>query len=498
MAFAMLIPVALSSWFSMNELKKRLILQHQVYQESLLQLSMNGIMLFMNQHHPEEIHNSLKGLQNQTTIKSIRILSNQGKISFSSHVQEEGTQLPVSELKEWSTDVTRKKVFENIDYPNNIMTLVTRIPKQNRCYACHSDPSPFIGYLSIVDDISNVNEELNIHTRNDIILASGIIFALVITVFLIHLRFVQRNLKLMGQAITEVEKGNFKTLIPVDDSEEIGSLVLSFNQMIERLNDMRKELHIAHLKELERADKLASVGQLAASMAHEIKNPVAGISCAMQVLKEDPEQNEQNVLIFEEISRQLKRIDHAVNSLLAYARPREPRMTATTIENLLKLTTNLVIQQAKLANVTVNLKIASDIPNLEVDIEQVEQVLVNLCMNGIQAMPTGGVLNIDANYHAETQQIFISVNDTGVGIEKELLEQIFKPFYTSKHKGTGLGLSICRSIIKSHGGDILVDSKIGTGSTFTVVLPRFAQISEDNSEEYLSPDAHTNSDSRGI
>ena len=491
MVIAMLIPIALSSWFSLNELKRRMITQHQVYQESLLQLSMNGIMLFMNQHHPEEIHNSLTGLQDQTTIKSIRILSNQGKISFSSHVEEEGVQLPVSELKRWSTDVTQKKVFENIDYTNHMMTLVTRIPKQDRCYACHSDPSPFVGYLSIVDDISNVNQELNIHTRNDIVLASGIIFAIVVTIFLIHLRFVQRNLKLMSRAISDVEQGHFKTHIPVDDSEEIGTLVVSFNRMIDRLNDMRKELRIAHLKELERVDKLASVGQLAASMAHEIKNPVAGISSAMQVLIEDVDQNEQNISIFEEISRQIQRIDHAVNSLLAFSRPREPKMVATSFDTLLQLTMKLVLQQAKLANVSVKLQIVSEIPGIEVDVEQVEQVLVNLCMNGIQAMPSGGTLTIGAKYQTDTERIFITVTDTGVGIESEKLDQIFKPFYTSKHKGSGLGLSLCKGIITRHGGDLSVESKVGIGSTFTMILPRYARSAAellDEKDRIATPD----------
>ncbi|MDK9698588.1 MAG: ATP-binding protein [bacterium] len=478
MVLAMTIPIAISSWISMNEHRELMIAQHKRYQQSLIQLALNSVMLFMDTNHPTEIHNSLTGLRDETHIKSIRVISNEGIIRYSSSHHEIGSAVPDSLWRRLSKKPIDMKTQDVIDFTNQTMTLVMRIPKEQRCLACHDEQSLNLGYISIVDDISNINTELNIHLREYLVLSTGIILTVVLTIFGIHLRFVQRNIKHMGGAISKVERGDFRSHIPVDDSEEIGTLARSFNGMIDRLNVMREELRIAHLKELERADKLASVGQLAASMAHEIKNPVAGISSAMQVLIEDPDQDQQNVQIFEEIARQVTRIDHAVNSLLYFARPSEPRMSFTSVDTLLEFSMKLILQQARQANVVVKQHVDENIPELYVDPGQIEQVLVNLSINGIQAMPSGGTLTISVTYQKESDKIFFRINDTGEGIPPEKLKEIFKPFYTSKHKGTGLGLSICTGIITRHGGELFVDSVVGAGSTFSFVLPRASLASQ--------------------
>ncbi len=471
MGIALLLPIIGVSVVAIKTQKERLITQRQILQESMLQVTMNGIMLFMNNNNPTEIHNSLNGLRHQTHIKSIRILTNGGLVRYSSNQTDVGMVIPQIAKFSYSNVKDLPNTHEIIDEKKDMMTVTRRILKEPRCIACHDDPSPYIGYLSIEGDISDIRRELSIHQRNDILVALIVITALIVVISGVHLRFVQTNIRLMNTAIKEVEQGNFKSHIPIDDSREMGSLALAFNGMIDRLNQMREELRIAHLNELQRADKLANVGELAAGMAHEIKNPVAGISGAMQVLLNDSHENSANKPIFEEILRQIRRVDNAVNSLLSYSRPRPPWMVPCRIDKVISQAMQLTDQKAKLVNIVVDVTLDPEAPEIVADVEQIQQVLVNFIMNAIQAMPNGGKLSVAQSCNLSTKLMQISVTDTGVGIEEEKLDLIFKPFFTTKHNGTGLGLAICRGIIRRHGGDIKVESIPGSGSTFTIQLP---------------------------
>lgn len=471
MALASLLPIAIISVFAISQQYQRLMEQHQKFQRAALQITLNGMMLFMKDEHCGNMSEQLVGIKRGTYIQSVRILDLNGQIRHSS--------API-EVGQIDRDIHRfavEKSFPNTneytytDKKKKQMTITTRIPNSERCITCHNNSNDYIGYISVVGDLSSIHQEMWIHIRYDLIVTVAIFLAVSITISIIHLRYVQDNIKIMNDAIKEVEQGNFEKHIPINPSEELGRLSVSFNEMIDRLNAMRKELKKAHQQELERAEKLANIGELSASMAHEIKNPIAGISGAMDVLLSETSENDPNRPIFEEILVQTQRIDRAVNSLLAFSKPRDPIFKECRIDQIIQQASQFTLQKAKHDGIETEVIFNPETPPALLDCEQIEQVLVNLILNAIQAMPNGGKLSIIQEYHPQDEKVIIRVRDNGVGIEPEKLRVIFKPFYTTKPNGTGLGLAICKNIIDLHQGTIEVESTPQVGTTFTIKLP---------------------------
>lgn len=221
------------------------------------------------------------------------------------------------------------------------------------------------------------------------------------------------------------------------------------------------------------SEKLATVGQLATSFAHELKNPIAGINAAMQILEEDFPADTQRREIFNEIRHQISRMNKAVDDLLRYARPAVPRLSPTRIQREIERTILLLNPQARKQQVEIVPRVPEDLPELMVDPELIQQVLMNIGINALQAMPHGGRMEISAQAEQNEQGhgISIRIQDTGKGIPPAQRPHIFEPFFTTKHTGTGLGLSICSKIMEQHHGTIQVESEEGKGTTFILFLP---------------------------
>jgi two-component system NtrC family sensor kinase len=313
---------------------------------------------------------------------------------------------------------------------------------------------------------------------------------LILTVVLVHVRFVQRGLQKLHNVINEIEGGNMDAHIDLKYTDEMGRLSHAFNSMIDRLNLMRDELKQSHRLQMERADKLASVGEIAAGIAHEIKNPVSGISSAAKILMDEFNSDEEHRPVFQEIVRQTQRVNDAINNLLSFARPREPHFVETDFEFVILRSLKLIREHAKTSRITVEAQALTNIPPVTVDPEQIEQIMVNLMMNAVQAMPEGGTLRILYGYDSERQEVNAQIQDSGIGIPEDNIELVFQPFFTTRHRGTGLGLAIAHNIATSHGGRINVVSRVGSGTTFTVILPVLSTNSadhRDNHEDSTNP-----------
>jgi PAS domain S-box-containing protein len=248
--------------------------------------------------------------------------------------------------------------------------------------------------------------------------------------------------------------------------------VTAEGEMRECLGCQAIEQNLLELRELERqlshSEKLATLGEMAAGLAHEIKNPLAGISGAIQVLGDSLPAGDDRREVVEKVLEQVRRIDATVRDLLAYARPRAARFEPTDLEQLIE--GNLrVVSLLPGDRVRIVREFQEKLPRVSVDPELFGQLLSNLFINAIHAMPKGGTLFVRA---AETPSgIEISVRDTGHGIPEANLKRIFDPFYTTKSRGTGLGLSICQRVVEMHRGSLSVSSQVGEGTEFLVTLP---------------------------
>jgi signal transduction histidine kinase len=222
-------------------------------------------------------------------------------------------------------------------------------------------------------------------------------------------------------------------------------------------------------EQLRRADRLAAMGELSAGLAHEIRNPLGSLEGAMQIIQRPNIPEETKTEFGGMAQRELDRLKKIVNQFLDFARPPDPRLLATDPNMLLESVAKLVAETAKMKGVQIRVAEAAGMPEIMVDAEQIKQVLLNLVLNAIQAMPNGGeiVLRVARDHDA----VSLDVVDQGVGISQEHVECIFDPFFTTRQEGTGLGLSIAARIISQHGGHIEPRRNSERGMTFSVILP---------------------------
>jgi signal transduction histidine kinase len=243
--------------------------------------------------------------------------------------------------------------------------------------------------------------------------------------------------------------------------------------------------------EIIRMDRMASLGVLASGIAHEIRNPLAGIKAMAQTLQEELDKDDSKNEYIERIVRQVNRLDELLKSFFSYARPQRPNPVRCKIPDIVREVLPLFRRKIKVSNIIVKEVYSRDLKEIFVDFHQIEQVFFNLIINAIDAMKDGGTLTIRARLPEETTPIIdrrqripklfsdvyneITISDTGTGMDHETLNNMYNPFFTTKTNGTGLGLSIVYQIILEHGGQITVDSEMDRGTTFRIFLPVYVK-----------------------
>lgn len=282
-------------------------------------------------------------------------------------------------------------------------------------------------------------------------------------------RSVTTPLRHLAEAARQLGRTGVHRPVAVSGGDEVASLVGAFNRMADDLDASRAQIERLHTREMERAQQLATVGELASGVAHEIRNPLTGVLGALDLsLKRLPPDDAARSLL-EEAGRQLRRIEHTTQQLLRYARPPELREVVVDANALVERAAQLVTPQASAAKVSLRTEPAAAAVRVEADPELMVQVVVNLMLNAIEAMSGGGELVVWVTRHAP--EVWIGVRDTGPGISAGQHEQVFRPFFTTKTTGTGLGLPISRQIVVRHGGSLRVEDTPGGGATFVVTLP---------------------------
>ncbi|MBI5478566.1 MAG: HAMP domain-containing protein [Deltaproteobacteria bacterium] len=349
------------------------------------------------------------------------------------------------------------------------LVFIQEIANGPNCRSCHGRADVPIGHLAVTLPF----DQYESHMRNTV-LRAGVLqtLALVLLVLgsaLVISVLVVRPVSRLAQAVRRTADGDLDTRVPVERDDELGRLAQDFNLMAERLRVARREIERSHQESMERAERMASLGELAASLAHEVRNPLSGLSGAVQVLGEHFAGDLKRREVVEEMGSQIQRLGKAVDDLLSFARPARPSLKLVDLNVCMGDVISLMREHAARCKVAVDFKPTEADAQVHADVEQVRQVWVNLMLNAFQAMPAGGTLEV--RVEAAATAVEVAFVDSGTGIPEEIRDRIFRPFFTTKHTGTGLGLAICDRIIRDHGGAIDVVSAPGEGSCFTVTLP---------------------------
>jgi two-component system NtrC family sensor kinase len=320
------------------------------------------------------------------------------------------------------------------------------------------------------------------------------VVAIFVIVAFILFHFLERPVKELVLGTKRISGGDLDHLIDVASNDEMGHLATSFNQMTLDLQDAQKQIQEgirtlenkveertrelkATQSQLLHSEKLAAVGALAATVAHEINNPLTGVYTYIRLMERKIAQGQYGSEEIEKFKgyldtmrREVERTTAIVQNLLDFTRPKDPVRKAMNLVKVMEESLALISNKLKLANIEV-VKLLNPLPEIQADPAHMKQVCLNLLINACEAMEEGGTLTIRSDYRPDTNIVTISVRDTGVGIEEKDRARIFDPFFSTKKKGTGLGLSVVNGIVTRHSGKVEIDSTPGKGTDFRVILP---------------------------
>lgn len=465
--------------------------------------------------HRDTAYEVMQTIARQQGISLIKIFNKEGRVMFSTspggpaQVDKKAevcflchaSQQPLVRV-----DVpTRARTFR-VAEGSRRLAMVTPIYNEPSCSqaACHAHPESqnVLGVLDVVLDLSPVDRQLwEFKLRAA---AEGAVHILLIGLFIVFFtrRFVGWPIARLIAATREVSEMRLDSPVEASGEGELGALARSFDTMRERLREAQREQSLAaqdlenkvtlrteelratHQKLLQ-SDRLASLGQLSASVAHEINNPISGVlnlSMLMQrILTEDgipPARVAEFRRYLARVEQETTRVGRIVSDLLAFSRHSRPHRAPADLNGVVRATLSLVGHKLELMKVGARLELADDLPPVACDASQIQQVVTNLVLNGAEATHQGrrGVaplVTVRTRCGGAPGTVVIEVVDTGEGMTPEQLARIFQPFFTTKEegKGVGLGLPVVYGIVHAHGGEIEVESRPGAGSVFRVTLP---------------------------
>ncbi len=317
--------------------------------------------------------------------------------------------------------------------------------------------------------------------RHTVLLVAGAGAVAICGALLVVLTYlIQKPMVELQQKIAQLGEGDLEASVSfAHRNDEIGDLGRNFNRMVRQLRESREEIERLHHTQMSRAEHLATLGELATGLAHEIRNPLAGIAGVIEIISRDLPSTSPARLVVKDVRQEIARINRIVTDLLQTARPHPPNMRRSDLNITVEHAVMLGRQQALSKPVEITLRKDPRLPEVEHDSDQIHQVLLNLLLNALQAIEGEGKVTVTLK--RDPSFALIDVADTGRGIAPEHLPNIFRPFYTTKGEGTGLGLSLARRSVEAHHGTIDVRSSPGRGTTFTVRLPLQQPATQDES-----------------
>jgi two-component system NtrC family sensor kinase len=468
----------------------------------------------------EGMYHIMDTIAHEPGIVRVRIVNGEGRISFSTDPNEVSKSVDKSAESCYAchaqaqplvhlTRPDRSRIFEvaNANDPRKktrVLGIINPIENAPGCSnaECHAHPASqkILGVLDTQVSMEKADADLRAGTRLMIAYtAVGLLLLVGLTAVFVW-RVVGKPVRLLQTGTERLSQGELGYQIDLASSDELGQLALSFDAMSrelldahnqitawartleERVEQKTGELKRVHEQVLQ-VEKMASIGRMASVLAHEINNPLSGILTYAKLLRrwverlpDDPKKPEM-IASLELISSESRRCGDLVKNLLTFSRVSPINLGWTELNHVVQLCVRLIQHKMEMSGVQWHLNLDPNLPKTYCDAAQIEQLLLALSMNAIEAMPRGGNLWLTTSV-ADERHVALQVRDDGCGIPPELMKNIFEPFHTTKQGGSsaGLGLAVSRSIVERHQGHIEVQSEAGRGTTFTITLPVDGQL----------------------
>jgi len=465
---------------------------------------------YMLRNDREGLYHTIQTIADEPGMVKVRILDQEGQVSYStdpaevSHVLDKTAEAcygchnqaqPLARLNR----PDRFRIYRGAS-GQRVLGIITPIENQPSCSnaTCHAHPAnqQVLGVLDTNLSLAKADAQIAVSSRHTLAYTAGAMLIVAVISWLFIWWVVGKPISALKKGTEHLSAGELGYQIEVRSNDEAGDLARSFNGMSlqlcaaneeivtwartleERVDEKTKELRSAH-EHMLHVEKMASLGKMAAVVAHEVNNPLSGILTYAKLLRKwvdsgqaGREKREEAMQCLELIAAESRRCGELIKNLLSLSRTAPMNIQSTDLHAVVDRCLMLVRHQLDLGGVELQVKCAEDLPRVPCDPAQIEQVLIALIMNAIDAMPRGGNLWLETQMHGDAGTIVIRVRDDGAGIAPDILPHIFEPFLTTKETGhgVGLGLAISRGIVERHNGSIEVESELGRGTTFTITL----------------------------
>jgi two-component system NtrC family sensor kinase len=466
---------------------------------------------YMLRNDREGLYYVMATMANEPGMVRVRIFDQEGRISYStepsevSHIVDKGAeacygchsqQQPLARLNR----PDRFRIYRN-GGGQRVLGIITPIENQPACSnaACHAHPASqqILGVLDTNLSLAKADAQLAESSGRMMAYTVFAMLAIAVLSWLFVWRVVGDPIKALKQGTEHLAEGRLGYQIDVQSQDEVGDLADSFNSMSLQLRAANEEI-VAWARTLEdrveqksrdlkrahdhmlHVEKMASIGKMAAVVAHEINNPLSGILTYAKLLRKwldrgdaAGDKKQESLECLDLIASESQRCGELVKNLLTFSRTAPMNLELTNLNAVMDRSIRLVQHQLEMNTIQLQLELAEGLPLVQCDPAQIEQVVLALVMNAIDAMPRGGNLWLKTRLTDDRSSIQIDIRDDGTGIPPELLAKMFEPFLSTKERGrgVGLGLAISHSIVERHNGRIEVESELGKGTKFTVTLP---------------------------
>jgi two-component system NtrC family sensor kinase len=514
LVLALTVAVFLFTWMVVRNNREELLEQATSHAAQLSGVIMKSTRFAMLQNQPSHVDSIIQDVGDHYEIDRVRILSKNGIVIHSSREEEIGAMVDqeaeaclachLDEKSMAASPMVGRPRFFTSPGGERMLGSTAVIRNEPTCSGsqCHAPASEqsVLGVLDIVYPLAEIEKTIRSNTFTIIAFSLGFVGLAAVLVSLLVQRIVYRPLSDLKDGAARLAEGNLDEDIPVRSDDELGQLAESFNSMTAALRKSREELrewgrtleqkvelatqelHKAQA-EAARSEKLASVGLLAAGIAHELNNPLTGVLTFSHLVRKQVPDGSPEAEDLDLVIQETKRCAAIIRRLLDFAREKTPTRKYADINRLIEETTQLIAQSAQVADIRIVKELNESLPFVWIDEDLIRQVIMNMLVNAQHAIEDGGTITVSTsqcegqcaeNLEIEgSSWIQIAIRDTGCGISEENLAKIFDPFFTTKGvgKGTGLGLSVSHGTIEAHGGQIEVESVLDEGTEFRIYLP---------------------------